>query len=243
MKVLIAVIAFNEEESIREVLQDLQDSGCSYDVIVIDDGSTDETGSLCREFGVIPITHCVNTKNPFQCVKTYFTYACRNDYDIVCQFDGDGQHIVSELEKIIAPIKIGKADFVIGSRFIENRGFQSNWIRRIGINLFSLIDTMLTGVEITDSTSGFRAYGRVPIKFMGHRYPHEIFDTSQVLLLSHYAGARIVEVPVEMRQRLKGKSEFDFFRSVTFVVKGMLNIVGCRLQKGRLRTFIGGSKT
>jgi hypothetical protein len=95
------------------------------------------------------------------------------------------------------------------------------------------------GVPVSDVTSGFRAYGRVVIDFFGRRYPHELHDTSQLLLLSHYAGARIAEVPVEMRARASGSSEFGFARATFFPFLGLFQLVGCLLQRRRIATSIG----
>ncbi|MBM4159409.1 MAG: glycosyltransferase family 2 protein, partial [Ignavibacteria bacterium] len=127
-KTLIAVVAYNEEKNIRAVLEDLSQQNYGYDIIVIDNSSYDDTLSLCREFGVKAVTHCINSEISGTW-KTYFLYSYLNDYDIVCQFDGDGQHIASELPKILNPIYENRANQVVGSRFIERKGFQSFFFR------------------------------------------------------------------------------------------------------------------
>ncbi len=167
---------------------------------------------------------------------SYFLYAYKNDYDVLCQFDGDGQHIASELHKIIEPILKNEADCVIGSRFISKEGFQSHRLRRMGIRLFSAVDSAIMGQKLTDVTSGFRAYSRRLIEFFGKHYRHEIFDNiNQFLILSHFSGARILEVPVVMRKREHGVSQYNFFQSLIFPIKGFVTIVGCLLQRNEVR--------
>lgn len=231
MKILIAVIAFNEAENIKSTLQDLSDNNFGYDIVVIDDGSSDNTASLAADFGVAVIRHSINTGNAMETVKTYFTYAYRNHYDVVCQFDGDGQHIASELKKIIDPIKENAAEYIIGSRFLEKEGFQSSFFRRVAINSLSLICSKLMKQRITDITSGFRSYGRKTIHFFAREYKSEVHDTTQLLLLSYFAGIRIKEVPITMKARQFGESEFNPLRAISYVLKSFTNVLGTLLQR------------
>jgi len=177
----------------------------------------------------------VNTGQSMGTVKTYFQYAWHHGYDVVCQFDGDGQHDATYLDAIIDPVLEDRADYVIGSRFIRHEGFQSSATRRLGINLFSLLASRIVGQEITDVTSGFRACGRRVIQFFGHEYKHELYDTSQLLLLAHYSGARAMEVPVTMRPRKDGASEYTLWRAVWFPLLAILNVVSTRLQRTQIR--------
>ncbi len=238
MRVLIAVIAYNEEKNIVKVIKELQENNSGYDIVVIDNCSNDATVELCRGMGIKVISHCVNSGSPFGTVMTYFLYAYHNHYDVLCQFDGDGQHVASELEKIISPVIENQADYVIGSRFLEKEGFQSYFMRRMGIRMFAFLDSLIIGQKLTDVTSGFRAYGKETIAFFANYYKHEIYDTSQLLLLSSAMGARIMEVPVVMRAREYGVSDFNFLNSVSFTLKGLINIVGCLLQRSRIKRFI-----
>ncbi|HEY8278689.1 MAG TPA: glycosyltransferase family 2 protein [Bdellovibrionota bacterium] len=233
-RVLVAVIAYNEEKSIAKTLQDLAQNAPNYDVVVIDNGSSDSTKDVCEKAGVPVISHCVNTGGSMGTVMTYFLYAHRNKYDVLCQFDGDGQHVASELEKIVRPVQENRADYVIGSRFLEKTGFQSYFFRRIGIRSFAFLDSLLTGIPFTDVTSGFRAYSPRVIEFFAKMYRHELFDTNQLLLLSYYSGARILEVPVVMRAREHGVSEFTSMAAVYFPFKGIVNILGCILQRKKI---------
>ena len=233
MKILVAVIAHNEELNIKGVLAALEEHSRLYDFIVVDDGSTDKTSEICREAGFVVLSHCVNSGS-FGAVKTYFLYAFKNGYDILCQFDGDGQHLASELPKIIGPIDRHEADYVIGSRFLEVEGFQSSFIRRIGIRLFCGLLSLMIGQKITDSTSGFRGYSRKVIESFAEKCPHEIHDTIQMLLLTHSTGGKIVEVPVLMRDRKHGVSEFNSISSVVFLIKGLVSVLVSSVQRSKI---------
>jgi glycosyltransferase involved in cell wall biosynthesis len=236
MKILISVISYNEEANIEGTLKDLiANNNGGYDVVVVDNGSNDSTHVICARLGVPVIRHCVNTGGSVGTLLSYFAYAYAMNYDILCQFDSDGQHIAAELPKIIEPIRNGEADCMIGSRFLTNEGFQSTVFRRLGIRMFSRLFTLVTGCLLTDITSGFRAYDRAVIEFFGHTYRNPVYDSmSQFLLLTFFAGFRIRETPVLMRQRLAGASEFTFLKSVVFPVNGIMTFIACILQRHRV---------
>jgi glycosyltransferase involved in cell wall biosynthesis len=235
VKILVSVIAYNEEANIRTTLEDLRSHNCGFDTVVIDNGSHDRTAAVCQELHVPVVTHCINTGGSMGTVTSYFNYAYEYGYDCLCQFDGDGQHLATELPSIIGPIQRDEADYVIGSRFISKVGFQSTALRRIGISSFSSLVSSIVGHKVTDVTSGFRAYSRKVIRFFGTQYRYEIYDTSQLLLLSHFAGARIAEVPIRMRERVYGKSEYGLRDAFTFPLKGILSITGALLQRQQIQ--------
>lgn len=237
MKILVAIIAYNEEKNILNVIKDLSEYSDKFDILIFDNSSFDNSKLIYKKAKKEFVSHSINSGGAFGTVSTYFLYAYKYDYDIVCQFDGDGQHIAKELEKIITPILEGTADYVIGSRFLEKKGFQSYFFRRMGINLFAKLDSFFTGQEITDVTSGFKAYSRKVINLFGNYYKHEIYDSNQMILLSHFAGAKIYELPVKMRERKNGKSEYNFVNSITFPFKGIVNILGTLLQKRQIKKY------
>ena len=240
MKILVSVISYNEEANIEATLRDLVDNNFGYDVVVIDNGSSDRTGAICRGLGIPVVRHCVNTGSSVGTLLSYFIYAYARDYDVLCQFDADGQHRAVELPKIIDPVVAGRADIVIGSRFIERAGFQSTATRRIGIWLFSRLFSRVTGCRLTDITSGFRAYGRDVIEFFGHSYRDPIYDSmNQFLLLAFFAGLRVREVPVMMEPRQFGHSEFNLWNSIAFPVKGLMTFLACLLQRRRIVAIRG----
>jgi len=234
-RVLIAVIAYNEEKNLAATLQDLRENGPASDIVIFDNGSSDRTREIGLAANIPVVTHCLNSGSSMGTVTSYFMYAFRHRYDCLCQFDGDGQHVASELPKIIDPVVENRADYVIGSRFLEKQGFQSHFLRRVGIRLFAKLDSLIIGQRVTDVTSGFRAYGPRVIEFFGKHHLHELSDTNQLLIFSHFAGARVLEVPVIMQARLHGVSEFRSSAALVFPLKGVVNILGCVLQKKELR--------
>jgi glycosyltransferase involved in cell wall biosynthesis len=238
MKILVSVISYNEESNIEATLRDLIDHNFGYDIVVIDNGSRDGTQLICSRIGIPTVRHCVNTGSSVGTLISYFSYAYARGYDVLCQFDGDGQHAAEELPKILAPIAAGEADCVIGSRFLERSGFQSTFFRRLGIRLFSRLFTLVTGQKLTDITSGFRSYDKNVIAFFGHTYRDPIYDSmNQFLLLTFFAGFRIREVPVVMHARRFGVSEFDFMNALAFPLKGLVSFAACLLQRGRVTSI------
>ena len=230
-KLLVAVIAYNEEKNIQNTIKDLERNNFGYDIIVIDNGSIDKTKEICEKLEVNVISHCINS-DINGTWKTYFLYAYMNNYDIVCQFDGDGQHIASELPKIINSALRGEADLIIGSRFIEKKGFQSFFLRRMGIIFFSRILSLILGYKIKDVTTGFLAFNWKVISFFAKYYKQ---DHNQTHLLTHLSGAKMKEVPVLMSGRKHGKSLFNFVNSIAFPFNGIVNIIGCLLLKNQIK--------
>lgn len=235
LKILIAISAFNEERNIKNAIEDLKNNFPYGEIVVFDNGSFDGTVSVAKSLGVNVVTHSINSGSSAGAFKSYILYAYYNDFDVILQFDGDAQHVASYLPVILEPIKKGDADFVIGSRFINKEGFQSTFFRRLGIQLFSYIDSKILKQPVTDVTSGFRALNKKVIYFFARYYKHELFDPSSLIILSHYAGARIVEVPVEMKPRIHGASEFNLFSSIAFIFSGLINITGSVLQRNEVK--------
>ena len=230
MKILIAVIAYNEEKNLPLVFKDLNEHNFGYDVVLIDNGSNDETAKMAMKHNIPCVRHCINTGSASGTLRSYFEYAHRYDYDILCQFDGDGQHLASKLPLIINPIKENKADYVIGSRFLKKEGFQSTVLRRMGISVMAGIATRTIGFKFTDITSGFRAYGKQVIDYIAMQYPYEIHDTLQLAMVSSMGGARFAEVPVIMQERAHGVSECNISFASRYMMKSLINSLGCKLQ-------------
>ena len=166
-KVLLVIPAYNEEENILKTCQKIKKENKKLDFIVINDGSKDNTKKiLVLVENNIPHITLIHNLGIGGAVQTGYKYALENNYDIVVQFDGDGQHDVRYVEKLIKPIVDGKADFTIGARFIEELSkFKSSRARRFGINIISFFMKLFTGKKIYDTTSGFRAVNREIIEF------------------------------------------------------------------------------
>jgi len=235
-KILTVISNYNEEKLIECCINDFKEnSTIESDLLVIDNGSTDRSMELILKSNVACLRHPVNTGGSVGVIKTALLYSFLNDYDIYCHLDGDCQHNANELNKLIQPIVDGSADIVIGSRFLDKEGFQSFFMRRLGIFSFSYLVSFISGQKITDLTSGFRAYNKKAISFFAQQYKHEFEPCIQMLLIAHYARLVIKEVPVVMNPRIAGRSAIDLIQSLKFPVFGIIFIIGTVLQKDNIR--------
>jgi glycosyltransferase involved in cell wall biosynthesis len=217
-KILIIVPAFNESGNIVRTITDIRKQYVPVDIVVIDDGSKDSTAKEAAATGVKVVSLPLNL-GIGGAVQTGFQFALQHGYDIAVQMDGDGQHDANYLIKILTPIIEGKADMAIGSRFMEdNDGFKSSFARRIGIGFFVRLINGLTGLNITDPTSGFRAHNQKMIEFFARNYPQD-FPEPEAIVVAKRIGARIQEAPVVMRKREDGQSSIGQLKSLYYMVK------------------------
>lgn len=223
MKTVIIIPAYNEAENIENVLNDIRKNCPGVDTVVINDCSTDSTVETLERLGARYISLPVNLGIGGG-VQTGYIFARDNGYDIAVQFDGDGQHDAGYLRDLIAPLERGDADIAIGSRFIEKEGFQSTAMRRFGINFLSGLIRTISGVSVKDVTSGMRAANRKMIEFFADNYAQD-YPEPEAVLASGLAGAKIVEVPVQMRDRLGGESSISPLKSVYYMIKVTLAII------------------
>lgn len=222
-KTLIIVPAYNEEQNIPIVIDEIRASLPEADILVINDCSTDRTSETVYKNSNTKLVDLPCNLGIGGAVQTGFIYAARNGYDYAVQLDGDGQHIASEVEKLITVLKEKKCDMVIGSRFLETKSFETTKIRRMGIRLFYIIYKFLFKIKITDGTSGFRAYNRKCTEFLSRHYPDDYPEPEAVVVLKKN-GFEISEIGVRMRERISGKSSITPIRSVYYMVKVVLSI-------------------
>jgi glycosyltransferase involved in cell wall biosynthesis len=222
MKILVIVPAYNEEFSIVGVIRDLNDNFSRGDIVVINDGSRDNTSRNAKDLGVTVIDLPYNL-GIGGAIQTGFLYALVNGYDAAIQFDGDGQHLADEIPKILDPHLQTGADIVVGSRFLSETGFTSSMQRRIGSKVLSFIISSLVGKRITDTTSGFRVYGKRAIERFSSVYPED-YPEVETLFIAHKMGLAIEEVPAEIRSRAVGKSSITFTEAVYYMIKVVLAI-------------------
>ncbi len=215
--------AYKEELALPGTIADLRTNRPDVDILVIDDGSPDETSSVAKSLGCKTVTlpHNLGIGGA---VQTGLIYAARNGYDYAVQFDADGQHIAGEIEKIASVVIEGHCDVAIGSRFLTAGGFKSTFMRRFGILLFRWVISAATHHRITDSTSGFRVFNRKAIRFLALDYPCDYPEVEAVVVLVKN-GFAIKEVAVEMRERQAGVSSIRPFHAVYYMVKVMLAIL------------------
>jgi glycosyltransferase involved in cell wall biosynthesis len=217
-KVLVIIPAFNEAGAIAKTVREVFASGVALDVLVVDDGSLDDTALRARQEGALVV------RLPFNlgiggAVQTGYRYAKAHGYDVAVQVDGDGQHDPKYLSAVISPVVGGSADMVIGSRFMEgSHGFRSSAARRLGIGFFSFLIRLLTGVVVTDPTSGFRACGRRLIDVFAGFYPQD-YPEPEAIVVAQRLGYKVREVPVAMRARETGVSSISFLKPVYYMIK------------------------
>lgn len=228
-KILLIIPAYNEEENILNTYKKIDNynkkNNTKYDMIVINDGSKDNTSKICHANN-IPVIDLVNNLGIGGAVQTGYKYALKNNYDIAIQYDGDGQHDVAYVEEIIKPIINKKANMVIGSRFIDKKSskFQSSFARRIGISLISFVIKLKTKKKIYDTTSGFRAVDKEVINMFAENYPLEYPEPiSSVEVLSK--KLKIEEVPVSMNERIGGKSSITSWKQAYYMINVFLSIL------------------
>lgn len=234
MKTLVIIPAYNEEKSIEYVISKLKKDYPRADYLVINDCSKDDTELVLNRINARYISFPLNLGIGGG-VQAGYKYALKNGYDIAIQIDGDGQHDTAYLDKVIQPIEKGEADIIIGSRFINNEGFQSSGIRRIGIHVLNFLIYICCGVKIHDATSGFRAVNQKFIEIYAKDYPVD-YPEPEAIVKASLEGARIMEVPVVMKERENGKSSINSWRSIYYMIKVSLAIVLCRLSNKRKRT-------
>lgn len=232
-RVLVIIPAYNEAESIVHVVKQMMEEAPQYDYLVVNDGSTDKTCALCEQEHFCYLDLSINM-GIGGAVQAGYIYACKNNYDIAVQMDGDGQHDAAYLGRLLEPIIKGEADVVIGSRFLEKEGFQSTMSRRMGINILSGLIRLVTGRHIMDVTSGYRAVNKMFIKIYSEDYPMDYPEPEAIVAAIMHLG-RVKEVPVQMRAREGGVSSITFTKSIYYMIKVTLAIVICRMGYGLRR--------
>ena len=230
-KVLIIIPAYNEEKNLPKLTEKLEKIYPQYDYVVVNDGSVDHTKELCRKEGISVINLPVNL-GIGGAVQTGYKYGSENGYDIVVQIDGDGQHDIAYLDKLLEPLRNNSADVVIGSRFIRKEGFQSSRLRRTGIVFLSRLIRLLTGIRVYDVTSGFRAVNRRFVEIYARDYPSD-YPEPEAIVSAIMEGGRVLEVPVVMKERESGTSSINLVRSVYYMIKVTLAVLLRRFAYGR----------
>ena len=229
-KVLLIIPAYNEEESLRSLIEEIKTVCSGMDYLVVNDCSSDDTERLLEELGSNYISLPCNM-GIGGAVQSGYRYAAQNGYDIAIQIDGDGQHDVRFVKDMVKLIEDKQADVVIGSRFIDKEGFQSSQARRIGIRILSMLIRLMCGAKVKDVTSGFRAVNRRFIELFAENYPDD-YPEPEVIVTAKLYGAVIKELPVVMRERTTGKSSINLKRSIYYMIKVSLAIIICRISLG-----------
>ena len=229
-KRLAVLPAYNEEKNLPALYRELREKAPEYDVLAVNDGSTDGTLTCCRENGIPALDLAVNL-GIGGAVQAGYRYAAEHGYGIAVQVDGDGQHDPAFLESMYEKLLSEDADMVIGSRFLEREGYQSTALRRQGIRYLSRLIRLLTGKTVTDPTSGFRMVRRPVIEVFAEDYPQDYPEPESLVRLLRQ-GKKVVEVPVRMRERSGGASSIGKSASMGYLIKVTAAILLERMRNG-----------
>ena len=228
-KTALLIPCYNEEKCVGGVIDAIARELPEYFMIMVNDGSVDDTAQIIREKAE-KNDHVILLDLPLNlgiggAVQTAFRYAAANGFDYAVKVDGDGQHPASEINKLLAPLLEGRADMVIGSRFLEKEGFQSTFCRRIGIHFFRLLISLLVRQKITDNTSGFRAYNRCALEFASNHYPSFDYPEPEEVVLMARNGFRIAEIPIQMECRQGGVSSISPLKAAYYMCKVCFSVL------------------
>ena len=223
MKVLIIIPAYNEEENIVRVVDDLIKNYPQYDYVVINDGSKDDTAKICKEhnYNLIDLPINLGLAGAFQ---TGVKYGYENGYDAVLQYDGDGQHQAMYIQKMIDAMVEQDADIVIGSRFWEKK--KPGGLRMLGARILKYTIKFTAGRAISDPTSGMRLINKRVLKEFATQMNHGPEPDTVAYLMRN--GAKVVEVQVEMKERIAGESYLNLKNSILYMSRMIVSIVFSR---------------
>jgi glycosyltransferase involved in cell wall biosynthesis len=221
---LVVIPAYNEAANVAAVIGDVRRALPGFDVLVIDDGSADQTAAQARRAGAKVLRLPVNSGYGVA-LQSGYKYAVRHGYETVAQMDADGQHRAEFMPELLAKIQDGSADIVIGSRFLDDDGhYKPSLARAIGMGIFSRMASRIMSQHVSDPTSGYQVMrSDVAAFFCSDVYPADYPD-ADILILLHRSGFRVAEVGVQMRMPT-GKSMHSGHRSLYYVYKMFLSIL------------------
>lgn len=232
MKTLVIIPCYNEEENLERVITRLQSAAPEVDYLVVNDCSTDGSALLCQEKGYSYISLPVNL-GIGGCVQSGYLYARNHGYDVTVQMDGDGQHNPRFLDTVVGPVADGRLDMCIGSRFIKKQGFQTSFMRRLGINIISAMIWMLCGMRVRDTTSGFRACNKELTAYFAEHYTQD-FPEPEAIIAAVLHGFRVGEAAVVMEERQAGTSSISSpLKSAYYMLKVCTGLVVFRITERR----------
>ncbi len=229
-KILVIIPAFNEGEHIASVIQQVKKEVPEGVILVVNDGSSDQTGMRAVAAGAKALSLPFNLGYGVA-LQTGYKYALQNGFDYVLQMDGDGQHDPRYLQVLLAQVAGGQADIALGSRFLGEGDYRASGFRRMGMSLFGAIATALIGQKLSDPTSGFQALNRKVLEFYSRdAFPGDYPD-ADVFVMLHRAGLRIREIPVGILHNSNGRSMHSGWKPLYYIYKMVLSITLNLLRK------------
>lgn len=230
IRLLVVIPAHNEGESLGSVVTRIRTHVPSADVLVIDDGSSDNTDTVAREAGalVISLPHNLGIGAATQ---TGYIFAHEMGYDVVARVDADGQHDPAEIPRLISALSEERVDAAVGSRFVEGGSHATSFVRRLGIWILANLISLITRQKVTDPTSGFQVVNQKALAVWARHFPHDYPEPESRVLL-HRAGLKVKEVPVSIGRRLGGRSSIGALDSVHYMVRVTIALVVDPLRAG-----------
>ncbi len=220
--VLIIIPAFNEEAAVAGVVREVQATMPGTPILVIDDSSVDGTRTAARHAGaeVLPMPHHLGLGG---CVQAGYRLAFELGYDYVVRVDGDGQHDPAYIPVILDVLKTSDCDMVIGSRFYQQQGAYTNWVRAAGIQLFRMVLRPILGKPVHDPTSGFVGVKRSALEVFSRSFPLE-YPEIEALVVLQRKRFKFQEVPCRMRPRHGGRSSITAAKSLYYILHVLLGV-------------------
>lgn len=217
MKCLVIIPAYNEEKNIYKVIKAIENNNHKFDVVVINDGSKDNTELEAKRAGAKVLTLSSNL-GIGGAVQTGYLYALYNNYDAAVQIDGDGQHNSEDLERLLKEVIEKNADMVIGSRFICKSNYKPSVSRKLGIKYFSKLVSFLCNCSYYDTTSGYRIVNKNGISLFASYYPQD-YPEVETIVYAVKNGLKVKEISVNMNKRQGGKSSITPIKSMYYMAK------------------------
>ncbi|MGL5041789.1 MAG: glycosyltransferase family 2 protein [Culicoidibacterales bacterium] len=231
MKILLIIPAYNEAESLPSLLEELKEYS-QYGIIVVDDCSSDNTKKIAKDANI----HCMSLPINLGlsgAVQAGFIYGVNNHYDICIQIDGDGQHVPSQIAKLVTLIEAG-ADIAIGSRFLENGNkYEQTFFRELGAKHIALMIRIFSGLRLSDPTSGMRAFNRKYFERMAVSTNNR--PEPDTILQFAREGAIIKEVQVDMRDRMAGESYLTMPKAIKYMIENTLSFLYIVVQTRKVK--------
>lgn len=217
MNCLAIIPAYNEGKNIYKVVKSIKSSNHGFDVVVVNDGSKDNTELEAKRAGA-KVLNLSSNLGIGGAVQTGYLYALYNGYDVAVQIDGDGQHSSGDLGRLVKELNENKLDMVIGSRFICKSSYEPSVSRKIGIKYFSKLVSFLCKSSYYDTTSGYRMVNRKGISLFANYYPQD-YPEVETIVYAVKNGLNVKEISVNMNKRQGGKSSITPIKSAYYMLK------------------------
>jgi len=228
-EILVVIPAYNEYRAIGEVVDRVKACLSEADILVVNDGSSDDTAGIARQAGARVISLLFNMGYGVA-LQTGYKYAREKGYNYILQLDADGQHEPTFLKSILRELETGPADVVIGSRYLREESYRSSFARRQGVKLFAKLTSIIIKQKISDPTSGFQGFRKPVLNFLVSDYFPVDYPDADFIIMLHKCGFKIKEIPVIMKAG-SGKSMHSGVKPLYYIFKMILSILVTLLRK------------